>query len=552
MVTLLISTAVLLASALPDGQTAAPAPATTAAPGNETICQRDLKADLYFLASDKFRGRLTATPENDLATEFVASRFERLGLKRMGPGESYYQRFSLSTATLGESNGLVVANGGVTLRYPTGQGFAPLRFSPSGEATGQVVFVGFGIVAPEYGHDDYKDTEVRGKLVMVLEHEPGEKDPESPFDGVVLSEAATPFRKALTAQQRGAVGILFVSDRHNHPGPEDFEGRARSLWPDQPPRIPSYTLQDWVERVRIPSGVISAELARTLLRDPERSIEELGRESEHPRGGAAVEADVVVTITTDVRRHVVHDRNIVAAIEGADPKARDEWVLISCHQDHDGADGARVYNGADDNGSGTVGLIEIAEAYALAAQKDQRPRRSILFAAFNSEERGLLGSWAFTEHPVVPLERIVAVLNMDMVGRDEEVPVGGGSRFLGLPVQTAESNRNAVNLLGHSRSRALTETIERANASFGLTLKKVLDNNPSNLLRRSDQWPFLERGVPAVYFHTGLHPDYHTPGDRPEKIHYAKMERIIRLVHQASWDLAQAPGRPALDKRGKK
>jgi hypothetical protein len=134
-----------------------------------------------------------------------------------------------------------------------------------------------------------------------------------------------------------------------------------------------------------------------------------------------------------------------------------------------------------------------------------------------------------------------------MIGRDEEVPEGGGSRFRGLPLQSAESNRNAVNLLGHSRSASLTHTIEQANTAFGLTLKKVLDNNSSNMLRRSDQWPFLQKGVPAAFFHTGLHPDYHTTGDRPERINYPKMERIVRLVHQASWNLAQQPGRPELD-----
>ena len=238
---------------------------------------------------------------------------------------------------------------------------------------------------------------------------------------------------------------------------------------------------------------------------------------------------------------------MLAALEGSDPKLKDEWVVISCHHDHNGADGDQVFNGADDNGSGVVGLLEIAEAYALAAQEGHRPKRSILFVSFNSEERGLLGSWAFVERPPVPLDRIVAVLNMDMVGRDEEVPEGGGPRFRGLPVQSAESNHNAFNLLGHSRSGSLTQVIDQANAPFGLTIKKVLDNNSSQLLRRSDQWPFLQKGVPAMFFHTGLHPDYHTPGDRPERINYPKMERIVRLVHQASWDLAQQPGRPRLD-----
>ena len=278
------------------------------------------------------------------------------------------------------------------------------------------------------------------------------------------------------------------------------------------------------------------------------SLEELGQASEKPSSASAFPInESVAVLTTDVNRHVVPDRNVVAALEGSDPALKNEWVVISCHHDHLGAEGEWIYSGADDNGSGMVGLLEIAEAYTLAGQEGHRPKRSILFASFGAEEPGLLGSRAFVEHPLVPLDRIAAVLNMDMVGRDEEVPEGGGRKFRGLPVQTAESNRNAVNFLGHSRCPSLTQTIERANVPFGLTLKKVLDNNSSNLLRRSDQWPFLQKGVPVAFFHTGLHPDYHTPQDRPEKINYPKMERIIRLIHQASWDLAQQPDRPRLE-----
>jgi Zn-dependent M28 family amino/carboxypeptidase len=539
----LIPVAVLLTAAWPGG-------GEPTAPRNDSICQRDLKADLFFLAGDRFRGRLTATPENDLASEFIAARFERLGLKRIGDDGSYYHRFHLMTASLGPSNSLKIGSGGEGPRFRSGEGFIPLQFNPPGDRVvmdRKLVFVGFGISAR--GHDDYRDVDVRNLIVLALDHEPGENDPKSPFDGVVMSEAATPWRKALTAQEKGAVGILFVSDVHNHPEPENFEALARSAWPEKPPRIPRYLLQDWADRVRIPAAQVSTAVARTLLSRAKGSLEDLARAAETPAGGGVDIGYVAVELRTDVRHHVVPDRNVLAALEGSDPKLKDEWVIISCHHDHNGADGDQVFNGADDNGSGTVGLLEIAEAYALAAQAGHRPRRSILFAAFNSEERGLLGSWAFVERPPVPLDRIVAVLNMDMVGRDEEVPEGGGPRFRGLPVQSAESNHNAFNLLGHSRSAALSRTIEQANAPFRLAIKKVLDNNRSNLLRRSDQWPFLQNGVPAVFFHTGLHPDYHTPGDRPERINYPKMERIVRLVHQASWDLAQQPARPHLDAR---
>jgi len=258
---------------------------------------------------------------------------------------------------------------------------------------------------------------------------------------------------------------------------------------------------------------------------------------------------VRVEIETEVQRRIVTERNVVALLEGSDPRLKDEWVIICAHFDHNGADEDRIYNGADDDGSGTVGLLEIAEAYALAASRGQRPRRSVLFAAWNAEERGLLGAWAYVENPLHPLNRTVAVLNMDMIGRDEEVPEGGGERFRGLEVQTAESNKNAINILGYSRSPELWELVREANRGIGLELRARYDNNPSNLLRRSDHWPFLQRGVPAVFFHTGLHPDYHTVYDRPEKINYEKLERIVRLVYQTSWELAQREGRPRMAER---
>jgi Zn-dependent M28 family amino/carboxypeptidase len=135
---------------------------------------------------------------------------------------------------------------------------------------------------------------------------------------------------------------------------------------------------------------------------------------------------------------------------------------------------------------------------------------------------------------------------MDMIGRNEEVPQGGGGRFRGLEVQTAESNANAVNVIGTTRSASMKEVIERANREVGLTLRLRYDNNASQLMRRSDHWPFLNRGVPGVWIHTGLHPDYHTPNDDPGRINYDKMEKIVRLVYQAAWDLATAPSRPRL------
>jgi Zn-dependent M28 family amino/carboxypeptidase len=521
------------------------------APQNDSIRAADLRADLFFLAGDSLRGRLTDTEENRAAADFIKSRFERMGLKPAGPNGSYYQPYNLMTATLGEGNALeITGDGGATRRLRDGQEFYPHRFGASGHVSGPVVFAGFGISAPQFQYDEYNGPEdaIKGKIVLALDHEPGERDPNSAFDGVVTSEPSTPWRKVLAAQSKGAAAVLFVSDVHNHPGAANFEATARNYWPEKPPRILNYTLAAWADQIRIPVAQISPALAASLVAGSGKSLEDLAKAAETARGTTALALPGArVDLRTAVDRHVVPDRNVVALLEGSDARLKNEWVIVSAHYDHNGADATQIFNGADDNGSGTVALVEIAEAYALAAQAGQRPKRSVLFAAWNSEERGLLGAWAYTEQPLAPLNTIAAVLNMDMIGRNEEIPVGGGGRFAGFDVQTAESNNNAVNLMGFSRVPDVTAAVDRANAADAasrLDVKKRYDNNSSNLVRRSDQWPFLMRGVPAVGFMTGLHPDYHTQYDRPEKINYVKMEKIARLVHQASWDIANADARP--------
>ena len=515
------------------------------APGSDSITQADLKADLFFVAGDAMRGRLTDTNENRATADYIRARFERAGLKPAA-GTSYFQNYNLMTATIGEGNTLTVPAGTTGVHeLKSGQEFYPQRFSGTGRVTATVVFAGFGIVAPQWGHDDYKN-DVRGKIVLVLDHEPGERDPKSKFEGVVTAEPAAAWRKALAAQDKGAVGILFVTDVHNHPDPANFEQTARNTWPAESPRIKSYTLAAWSDRIRIPALQISPALAASLFAPTTKTLAEFGQQAEAAAGGMTPIplATGEVTLRTAVDRHVVPDRNVLGLLEGSDPKLKDEWVLVTAHFDHDGVNGAQILNGADDNGSGTVALLEIADAYALAAQQGQRPKRSVLFCAWNSEERGLLGAWAYTENPPAPLTTIAGLLNMDMVGRNEEVEVGGGPRFNGLEVQTAESNANAVNMMGFARAPELAAVVDAANSGIGLDVKKRYDNNASNLVRRSDQWPFLQRGVPALGFMTGLHPDYHTQYDRPEKINYAKMEKIARLIHQASWNLANAATRP--------
>lgn len=513
------------------------------APEIESIKRDEMKADLFFLASDEMRGRLTNTPEYRLAAEWILSRFRRLGLAPAGEAGEYTQEFELVYGRLGEGNRLSVGPRDARRAARLRDEFSPVLPSANGEVRAQAVFVGFGVTAPEWNWDDYRGADVKGKIVIVLEGDPQEEDPKSVFEGLVTSEYASAWRKIMIAQEHGAAGVLLAPGDGPGGRKRSFATLAGGDWPSKPPRIERYDLASRVNQVRIPALRIAEPLAAQILGQPLAPL----RETANRQGGAALasgreEVDMAAAVT----RTTIVERNLLAKIVGSGTQRKDEAVIISAHHDHDGADESQVLNGADDNGSGTVALLDIAEAYAAAARGGKRPERTVIFALWGSEERGLLGSYAWLQHPLWPLDKTVAALNMDMIGRSEEVPENGGRRFFGLKPQTAAANANSVHIMGYSFTPALAAVVKQANREIDLTLRLDYDNTRSNLVRRSDQWPFLKGNVPALFFHTGLHPDYHRMGDRPEKIEYAKMERIARLVYQTSWDLANAAGRPGM------
>ena len=211
------------------------------APSNDLITKQALRADLFFLASDNLQGRLTNTPGNRIAADWIAQRFERMGLAPGGPDGSYFQPYDLMVATLGpvERNTLALVGNTATVGMEYGKDFYPHRFSATGSAEGELAFAGFGITSPERQYDDFSG-DVKGKIVLVLDHEPGERDPASPFDGIVTADAASAQRKAMFAQDRGAVGILFVSDVHNHPpSPPSSPAASAGQVPPSPPSSPA-------------------------------------------------------------------------------------------------------------------------------------------------------------------------------------------------------------------------------------------------------------------------------------------------------------------------
>ena len=515
-------------------------------PGSVTIAEEDLRQDLAVLASDEMGGRLTGTRESAAAADWIAQRFGELGLAPAGAGESYLQTFDLVTFALGTGDNSLSVDG---RPYGLGADFYPLGITASGSASGQATFVGYGIDVPRIPHSDFGDGGLDGHILLVLEGEPDPDDPRSPFDGVVRSEASRDLRKVWAAQARGAAGVLFVTDVANVDAAQDLTASFTAYWPEQPRRIPRFSLAKWTDRVTIPVLRISTAMADGLARRGGRSLEDLAEAAQADGGIVPISLGTEqIAISASVERQVVTGRNVLAKVTGDNPELSGEAVLISAHHDHNGADEEGVFNGADDDASGTVGVLEIAAAYAEASSQGVRPDRTVVFALWDAEERGLLGAWHYTESPTHPLRDIVAVLNLDMIGRNEEVPEDGGPRFRGLEPQTSESNQLALNVLGTTYSQDLRSLLEPMAGAHELELRFRYNNNRSNLLRRSDHWPFLQHRVPAVWFHTGLHPDYHTRDDAADRINYPKMTRVVTLVHDLSWQLATRPGRPAYDR----
>ena len=518
-----------------------------------TITADDARAHLRFLASDELQGRGTGHTGNQVAELYLASVFERVGLER-ATGVSYLQAVELYSSTLGAANALVISEqihgAAVAARYVPGSDFYPHPASSSRSVAAGLVFAGYGITAPEYQYDDYAGLDAQGRVVIALDGEPQSDDPQSRFDG----RASTPFagadHKIENARRHGAVGLLLVRTRMRD---------LQAVWPEHPSvRNREFALALHVDRRMLPVAMVSLAAADAAIRSGQRRGEPGAADLRKKIDGAldAAGERVVnapasfaidgrqITLTTDLARERVVVHNVIGMITGADPRLKHEIVVIGAHLDHDGIDGdGRIFNGADDNASGTVGVLEGAEAFAAAARDGRRPARTVVFALWNGEEKGDLGSEYYVEHPV-PAGTLVANVNMDMIGRNEEVPDPNDFRFRGLKKTSAAENTNTVHLLGYTYSPELAAIVRQENAAVGLTIKEVLDVHPQNLIRRSDQWSFLQQRVPAVFLTTGLHPDYHTPQDDIARINIEKLEKIARLAFRVAWRLASDSERP--------
>jgi len=479
--------------------TAAQGPASR---GLDSIRAERLREKVTYLASEQLKGRGNGTYELNLAAEYIAGIFARNGLKPAGDNGGYYQHFDIYSSRLGSKNDLRIQGASdADLNLKVRTDFIPELWSLSGTANGPLQLI---------EDDGTSRPDLKGKIAVEAEDRIVSDDPEFP------ATAAEERR----LQDAGAIAVIILQSETDRGG-----GRmitlAENFRDDLPVRLTAMATTGMPDYPNIPALVVSADAGRQVISALHRP-----------------QSRVTATITVDVERKIHPTQNVLGLIEGSNPSLKAEVMIVGAHYDHDGEAYGQIWYGADDNGSGTAALLELAEAFGNGSVP---PARSILLCAWAGEEKGLLGSRYYVHHPFFPLNRTTAMFQMDMIGRNEE---HGENKSQQIPEERPSENTNTLNVLGSVFSPDLKAVISSMNNQANLTLHFRYDFGAEDLMRRSDQWSFLQKGVPAIFFFTGLHPDYHTPRDTPDKINYTKLEKITRLVYLSALQVASTTSRP--------
>ncbi len=443
---------------------------------------RRIRADVETLTSEALAGRRAGSPGGEATVRLLAGSFRKAGLLPAGDAGSYFQTFEyVDGVDVGGKTSLATAAGvPAGRRWQAGSHFRPLAFTAAGEAEGEVVFAGYGISAPELGWDDYAGLDVKGKILLALRYSPDGDDPRSPFAPLTALRA-----KAATARERGAAAILFAT------GP-----RTKGVRNELAPLRNEASFRD--------AGILAVSVTRPvadgLFPTPggldllQRRMDEARLPASAPIPGARV------SLVLDVTPRTARASNVVGILPGFDRTTNTEVVVVGAHWDHLGTgalasldpEGAgKLHPGADDNASGVAALLELARSFG---PRRRELKRSLLFVSFGAEELGTLGSLHFVQHPPVPVDRIVAMVNLDMVGR-------------------LRSGRLEVHGLG--TSPGWKPLLERTGRPPGVT-PVLLDGG----LGPSDAMPFAAASRPALYLFTGMHSDYHRPSDTAATLNY--------------------------------
>ena len=492
-----------------------------------TIQAAGLKTHLEILASDQFEGRETGAAGQKKAAAYISSYFYGLGLPAVGENNSYYQQIAYTAENWDKIN---LAVNKTAYRHLWDFVAFPGTNSDKGvQQFHEVVFLGYGIDDTRYS--DYQNVNVKGKVVLVYLGEPLRADSTSWITGTrQITEWSTDWRLKLKAAQRwGAAAVLFIDwqiqktiadERRLLLSPGFRIGRGED--PEK----------RFANNVFISPGIaqeIMGKKYKKVIKARDKILETGKPES------VTLKCDL--DLIQQKRTRQIIGENVLGYIEGTDPLLKNELVVVTAHYDHLGKKGEDIYNGADDNASGTSTVLEIAKTLAKAKEEGYGPRRSVLCMLVSGEEKGLLGSKYYVENPVFPLAQTVANVNVDMVGRTDEKHA---------------DNPNYIYVIGSDRlSDELHEINERMNTDYShleLDYTYNAEDDPNRYYYRSDHYNFAEKGIPAIFYFSGTHEDYHQPTDDVDKIQFDKMERVGRLIFHVTWELANRDQRIKVNK----
>jgi hypothetical protein len=545
-------------------------PPPEARPTADAITAANLETHLRFLASEAMQGRETATPQFEIASDYAASILKLAGVEPAGDfldadkkQRDYFQTFDVAEVTPVSQSLVLEVRDGETVTRRTYE--ANVDFTATGsvtiERTAPLVFAGYGFNVQDANWNDYEGLDLRGKIAVVLDGAPGYGNDASWFYKPenrrrYFGRFASIF-KSSAAAEAGAAALVIV------PNPRGESPFTRDLAENRPSRDSSFA-----RNVRN----LPARREMTLAGDEGGSIHGgfggvptvrvSERVSGHLFDGAADDAASIqkkiddqmkpqrldlparrLTIDVKVDSRILVTRNVIGMISGSDPALTSEAVMIGAHLDHDGARGGYVWHGADDNGSGSAAVLEIARAFAA---NKVRPKRTLIFALWSGEEKGLLGSKWYVDHPTVAIDKTITYINLDMIGRDGD-PASGGDPH-GGPPKKPDPNApkidptNWMSVEGSELYPALQTATESQNRTVGLTLTY----KPGAIqFAASDHLHFARRGVPIISYFDGGHEDYHQPTDTVDKINFKKMEKVARLCYLTLLELANAASRPA-------
>jgi Zn-dependent M28 family amino/carboxypeptidase len=506
--------------------------------GADTITAAQLKDYLSFIASDEMEGRDTPSRGLDTTAKFLATNLSHWGFKPAGDDGSFFQKIALSRDVIDKAETRVQIN---DQTLALGDDYIPSARPADLPAT-QLVFAGNGWLVKSKNIDAYKGIDAKGKIAVIFA-------PPNGYPHGITSSDLTGRRGedwmniAEYAQKQGVAGIIIVPDFQYLANWD--RNRARSTERGIT-RVDKFQA---AAGAQIPQIVISPRVANNLFQGERQdavSIFEAVSAGQLP-DPFALNPDKKLSLTVKVKSERATTQNVVAVFEGSDPVLKNEYVALGAHYDHVGTgapvNGDAIYNGADDDGSGTTALLAMAEALAKAST---RPKRSVLFVWHAGEEKGLWGSRYFTNYPTLPLDKIVTQINIDMIGRSKKE---GDTN----PLNRDLSGPNQIYVIGSKMMSTelgeLTETVNKQYLNITYDFRYDDPGDPNRFFSRSDHYNYAKKGIPIVFFFDGVHADYHRPGDSVDKIDFQKMEKVARTIYMTLWEVASRPTRPKVDKQ---